>query len=46
MQTRFKPKPLALMLLAGFHCSAWAQENDLQLTEVNVVGRGEGQAYY
>lgn len=46
MHVKFTRKPLvAALMLAGLG-GAWAQEAERQLSEISVVGRGEGQAYY
>ena len=47
MQVQFVFKPaVAALLLIGFGPAGWAQEAERQLSEISVVGRSEGQAYY
>jgi iron complex outermembrane receptor protein len=47
MYVQFTLKPgIAALMLIGLGSVAWAQEADRQLSEISVVGRGEGQAYY
>ncbi|MBS4019242.1 MAG: TonB-dependent siderophore receptor [Dechloromonas sp.] len=47
MQAQFVFKPaVAALLLIGFGPGLWAQEGERQLSEISVVGRSEGQAYY
>jgi len=47
MNTHFKYKTSAIVIsLIGVCHSAFAEETERELSEVNVVGRSEGQSYY